>query len=302
MIGQIQQQDKILLVARDEDLRASLQESLESTGRYLTSTASTFEEALSELFLSEFDMIIAETELPDLSGMDLLAVVGGLRPGTPVMLIDDDLSAKSAIAAMRLGACDYLYKPVNMHLMLMQIDRQISLQRAAQQPPRRDPKPAPQPSRNREERLNPSSRPAALLLQRKQFEIINKELNRLLSHIRANFVGLVDSEGNLAGAAGDLGDYDLLLLTRALSIDHSTTSTLANVLNENQFHATYLEGEHSGVYIIEIAEPYLLSLAVICPIDVKPGMVWLYSKRTAETIASVLQTLPQLPVAPQPKW
>jgi predicted regulator of Ras-like GTPase activity (Roadblock/LC7/MglB family) len=125
--------------------------------------------------------------------------------------------------------------------------------------------------------------------------VINQELQRLLGHIKAHFVGLVDSDGNLAGAAGTLEEYDLVLLTRALSIDHGATSTLATILEENQFHSTYLEGEHNGVYIVEIEKPYLLSLAVICSVDVKPGMVWLYSKRTAETITQMLKSSPRLP-------
>ncbi|HRF99154.1 MAG TPA: response regulator, partial [Aggregatilineales bacterium] len=110
----MRQKERILIVAKDEVLRTSLVETLEQAGGYSTNQASTFEEALSEILLIDFALIITEAELPDLSGMDLLAVVGGLRPKAKVIVIDDDLSAKSAVAVFRLGAVDYLYKPLNM--------------------------------------------------------------------------------------------------------------------------------------------------------------------------------------------
>ncbi len=290
--------DRILLVGQDEELRRTVSEVLEGTGRYLTVEASTFEGALSEILLGTFSLVVTETELPDLSGMDLLAVVSGLRQGTPVMLIDDDLSAKSAVASIRLGACDYLYKPINLEFLVMQIERQIDLyHHAALSPLPEEVKPIPKAPRDRERRLNRATRGAALVLGRKQFKAVNQELSRLLGHIRAHFVGLIDADGNLVGAAGTLDRYDLVLLTQALSIDPSATSTLAHILHEEKFHSTYLEGEQSGVYIIEIQEPYLLSLAVICPTDVKAGMVWLYSKRTAENIARVLQSSAKRPLS-----
>ncbi len=282
--------ERILIVARDEALRDSLVDTLEYAGGFMTTQAGCFEEALSELLLNDFALIVTETELPDLSGMDLLAVVGGLRPGVSVMMIDDDLSAKSAVAAFRLGAVDYLYKPVNLEFILMQIERELEIKRA-----RAIPQPPDQPhrvsTRDRERRLNPDTRAAALVLNRVQFQQIMVELNRLRAHIRADFVGLVDADGNMVGAAGTLEEFDLPLLTRALAIDHDSTRPLAAILSESRFHSTYFEGDRSGVYIIEFGGAFPVSLAVICPADVKPGMVWLYIKRTAHEIDAVLQTV-----------
>lgn len=286
--------ERILIVAKDEELRSALTDTLEMAGGYTINQSSSFEEALSEILLVNFDLIVTEAELPDLSGMDLLAVVGGLRPNANVIVIDDDLSAKSAVAVFRLGAVDYLYKPLNMTFVLMQIERQLEVKR--QQNNRPDyvepmsPKDSP---RDRENRLNPRTRPAALMLSRPQFNRINNELNRLLGHVRANFVGLVDTDGNMVGAAGTLDDYDLQLLTNALSIDHKGQDTLASILDESKFHSTYLEGDQLGVYIIEFGAPYTVSLAVICTTDVKSGMVWLYSKRTAVIVGDILKSIPQ---------
>lgn len=287
------QKERILIVAKDEDLRSALIDTLEMAGGYATNQASTFEEALSEILLVDFDMVITEAELPDLSGMDLLAVVGGLRPNASVIVIDDDLSAKSAVAVFRLGAVDYLYKPLNMTFVLMQVERQLELKRLQRNRPEPEEPPKPEPSRDRAKRLDPRTRAAALMLDRNHFKRINTELNRLLGHVRASFVGLVDAEGNMVGAAGTLDDYDLQLLTRALSIDHSAQNSLATILEENKFHSTYFEGDQMGVYIIEFGQPYIVSLAVICGADVKPGMVWLYSKRTAAIVDEILKTIPQ---------
>ena len=74
------QKDRILIVANDEELRIGLSETMENSGNYTINLADNFEEALSEILLTEFDLIITEAELPDLSGMDLLAVVGGCVP------------------------------------------------------------------------------------------------------------------------------------------------------------------------------------------------------------------------------
>lgn len=295
-----QHKERILVVAKDEELRSDLVDTLELAGGYATNQASSFEEALSEILLTDFDLIVTEAELPDLSGMDLLAVVGGLRPGARVIVIDDDLSAKSAVAVFRLGAVDYLYKPLNMTFFLMQIERQLEIRRNERNRP--EPEVAPKPkddSRDRAKRLDPRTRPAALVLGRNQFKHINAELNRLLGHVRASFVGLVDAEGNMVGAAGTLDDYDLQLLTQGLSIDHNAQRSLASILDESKFHSTYFEGSQNGVYIIEFGSPYTVSLAAICGTDVKPGMVWLYSKRTAAIIDEILKSIPQPKTLPR---
>lgn len=293
-------QEHILIVAKDEELRTSLTDTLESVGGYTVNQAGSFEDALTEILLTDFDLIVTEAELPDLSGMDLLAVVGGLRPKARVIVIDDDLSAKSAVAVYRLGAVDYLYKPLNMTFVLMQIERQLEIRRAEirlvehVEPPKIQ-----KETVDRARRLDPRTRPAALVLGRQQFKRINWELSRLLGHVKARFVGLVDSDGNMVGAAGTLEDYDLQLLTQALSIDHSAQRSLASILEETKFHSTYFEGDNNGVYIIEFSAPYTVSLAVICDTDVKPGMVWLYSKRTANLIDEILKSIPLPKTVPQ---
>lgn len=289
----IKHKERILIVAKDEQLRSDLVDTIENAGGYATNQSSSFEEALSEILLVDFDLIVTEAELPDLSGMDLLAVVGGLRPNAKVIVIDDDLSAKSAVAVFRLGAVDYLYKPLNMTFVLMQIERQLEAKRLEKKRPAQEEQPKAEPSRDRAKRLDPRTRPAALMLGRSQFKRINMELNRLLSHVRASFVGLVDADGNMVGAAGTLEDYDLQLLTQALSIDHKAQYSLASILDETKFHSTYFEGDQIGVYIIEFGAPYTVSLAVICATDVKPGMVWLYSKRTAAIVDEILKSIPQ---------
>ncbi len=293
-------QDRILIVAKDQQMRAALIDTLESVGGYLINYSSSFEEALSEILLTDFDLIVTEAELPDLSGMDLLAVVGGLRPKSRVIVIDDDLSAKSAVAVYRMGAVDYLYKPLNMSFALMQIERQLELRRnedeVAESPA---PAKAPEVTVDRARRLDPRTRPAALVLNRSQFKQINWELERLLGHVKARFAGLIDSDGNMVGAAGKLEEYDLQLLTQALSIDHSAQRSLAGILEETKFHSTYFEGANNGVYIIEFGTPYTVSLAVICGTEVKPGMVWLYSKRTANLVDDILKAIPQPRNIPQ---
>lgn len=286
--------NRILIVAKDEEMHTTLTETLENAGITNLSHATNFEEALSEILLSDFTLIITEAELPDLSGMDLLAVVGGLRPNAKVIVIDDDLSAKSAVAVFRLGAVDYLYKPLNMTFVLMQIERQLEKSRSLVR--RHDQQESPPEEgaiRDRARRLDPRTRPAALMLRRHHFTLINQELNRLMNHVKARFVGLVDNEGNMVGAAGTLEDYDLQLLTKALSMDHGAQRSLATLLEENKFHSTFFEGNNNGVYIIEFGNPYTVSLAVICSSDVKTGMVWLYSKRTAAIIEEIFRAIPQ---------
>lgn len=286
--------ERILIVVKDDILREQLSETLAEAGGYATAEAVNFEEALSEILLTDFDLIITEAELPDLSGMDLLAVVGGLRPDSRVIVIDDDLSARSAVAVFRLGAVDYLYKPINMTFVLMQVERQLEMKRALEGHQPTEEAPANENlARDRAKRLDPRTRPVALVLGRHQFKKINVELNRLLGHVKAGFVGLIDAEGNMVGAAGTLDDYDLQILTQALSIDHSAQQSLASLLDETKFHSTYFEGDQNGVYIIEFGGPYTVSLAVICGADVKAGMVWLYSKRTAALIDQILQDIPQ---------
>lgn len=282
--------DHILIVAKPSESQEVLINTLETAGGYRISRAHSFEQGLELLLTNKFALALVDVQLPDLSGIDLLTVANTLHSQVPVILIDDTISAKSAIAAFRLGAIDYLAKPVNLSFVLMRIDRELKLAHKA-------PLAVIQKTASTDTdgaavtigQHNGSTESTALIVGREQFEQINTTLTDLYLQIKAQFVGLVDSQQNLIGAAGRLENADLILLTKAISLDNEASKPLQDLVGETSFHTTHFAGELNGVYIVEFSQPNPVSLIVICPGDVKLGMVWHYSKRAAVHVLNILK-------------
>jgi DNA-binding response OmpR family regulator len=288
------ERDHILIVTEDPTTSESLVSTLETAGGYRVSMASNFREALDQMLAHKYALALVDVKLPDLSGIDLLTAAGVMRSDIPVILIDDALSAKSAVAAFRMGAIDYLSKPINLEFVLMRIDRELKLirKRLPEKPPRTAPERPP------EDRPAVRAASMALKVSQDQFRDIDRELNALYTGISAQFIGLVDGDHNLVGTAGKLDNCDLLLLTKALGSDKESSQPLLDILGESSFYSTYFEGSSNGVYIIDFGHPQAVSLVVICSVKAKRGMVWLYSKRTAIAIDRILKQL-HSPEAPQ---
>ena len=70
------------------------------------------EEALECLKRGEYDLMFLDLNLPGMSGIDLLVEVHKRFPHLPVLILTAHAALESAIQAVRLGARDYLIKPV----------------------------------------------------------------------------------------------------------------------------------------------------------------------------------------------
>ena len=105
--------DKIrILIADDEPLiRKSLYEALRIEG-YEAEMASDGEEAWEKIETTPVDIVIADIKMPKLSGIDLLKRLKAKYPEFPVILITGYGTIEQAVEAMRLGASDYITKPI----------------------------------------------------------------------------------------------------------------------------------------------------------------------------------------------
>jgi DNA-binding response OmpR family regulator len=113
-------QKTILIVDDDDHLRRSLSLVLQK-GNYQVETAATAEEALQILKVHEYGLMFLDLQLPGISGIGLLADVHERAPGMPVLILTGNAGLESAIQAVRLGARDYLIKPVEPTLILARV-------------------------------------------------------------------------------------------------------------------------------------------------------------------------------------
>ncbi|MGH8525671.1 MAG: sigma-54-dependent transcriptional regulator, partial [Gammaproteobacteria bacterium] len=97
----------------DDDLN-SLAGLAELVGRqgFTTDTASSLGEARDKMAGRRPDVVLLDLVLPDGNGMDLFQDIES-RSATEVILITGNASLETSIEALRLGAADYLTKPVN---------------------------------------------------------------------------------------------------------------------------------------------------------------------------------------------
>lgn len=99
-----------LIVDDDVNSLEALAELVKREG-FTTATASTLAEARQQMATQRPDVALLDLMLPDGNGMDLFQ---DIEPrSTEVVLITGNASLQSSIEALRLGAADYLIKPVN---------------------------------------------------------------------------------------------------------------------------------------------------------------------------------------------
>ncbi|OPX20280.1 MAG: DNA-binding response regulator [Desulfobacca sp. 4484_104] len=120
--------EAVLIIDDEAAVRTGLRELLESEG-YEVETAADGEIALQLLQERGFDLVLADLFLPKLDGMEILTYLVNHVPETICIIITGHGTIPNAVAAMRLGAYDYLCKPIESTALLMVIDRALEHRR-----------------------------------------------------------------------------------------------------------------------------------------------------------------------------
>jgi len=121
------------LVVDDEADSAEMMAALIATEGFTVSTAGSLRDARRQLALQEPDIILLDLMLPDGNGMQLFEDAKALS-NTEVVLITGHASLETSIQALRLGAADYLVKPLNMkqlHGILSRVTKPSTLRAEA---------------------------------------------------------------------------------------------------------------------------------------------------------------------------
>jgi DNA-binding NtrC family response regulator len=110
-LGEYPAKKQAVLIVDDEAIvRESLGDWLRDT--YQVAPAETGEEALELIGKQDFDILIVDVILPGKSGIQVLKEVKEVKPYIESIVITAYPSVELAVEAMKLGAVDYLVKPV----------------------------------------------------------------------------------------------------------------------------------------------------------------------------------------------
>ena len=115
---------KLLLIDDDFNLSKVLVYQLQKNG-YDVSTAKNGEEGLSLFLKNDFDIVVTDIQMPDITGIEVLRRIRHLNNEVIVIIITAHGSVENAIEACRLGANDYLTKPFGQEQLLFVIEKAI---------------------------------------------------------------------------------------------------------------------------------------------------------------------------------
>jgi len=116
---------KILIIDDEEGIRFTFEKFL-TAADHEVSTAEDFDEAMHFISERDFDVIFADIILKGKSGIDVLREIKKQNINSPVIMLTGYPNIESASEAIRLGAFDYIPKPIQKDTLLHTID--IALQ------------------------------------------------------------------------------------------------------------------------------------------------------------------------------
>jgi DNA-binding NtrC family response regulator len=113
---------KVLLVDDEEEFIAALTKRLE-TRHLKVMAASSGQDAIATVDRQEFDAIILDLAMPGMDGLETLKRIKQNHPEAEIIMLTGHGSIRTGIEAMKLGAEDFLEKPVDIHQLLEKIEK-----------------------------------------------------------------------------------------------------------------------------------------------------------------------------------
>jgi DNA-binding NtrC family response regulator len=107
-------QEKVLIVEDEENERTGLAELLSSWG-YRTETAKDGAEGLEKAAAFSPSIVVTDMKMPRMGGLELLGQLASDSQTMAVIVVTAQGTIDSAVQAMRLGAYDYITKPIDTH-------------------------------------------------------------------------------------------------------------------------------------------------------------------------------------------
>jgi DNA-binding NtrC family response regulator len=122
---------KILVVEDDIRLRNLLLEAIALEGHQIEG-AESVETAINQLEKEKFDIVLTDVNLPGKSGLELLPICLRYNPNTYLLVMTGFGTIDTAVQAMKLGAADFLCKPIALNDLIGAI--RIAVQRIEEVP------------------------------------------------------------------------------------------------------------------------------------------------------------------------
>jgi two-component system nitrogen regulation response regulator NtrX len=119
---------RLLLIDDDPNTLASLSRAFRLAG-YEATVCDSASRALELIRAEHFDMIFSDVVMPGKDGISLLEDLKAAGVTTPVVMISGQASVETAVRATRLGAVDFLEKPISTEKLLVTIENVLRLRR-----------------------------------------------------------------------------------------------------------------------------------------------------------------------------
>jgi len=112
-----------ILVVDDEQAQRDLLAGYLKKRSYTVSTASSGKEAIEQNKTNGFDLVILDLKMPEIDGIETMTRMKEIDPQTFFIILTGFGTVDSAVEAMKIGAFDYLGKPVNLDELEILIER-----------------------------------------------------------------------------------------------------------------------------------------------------------------------------------
>ena len=119
-----EEQDRILIVDDEENIRNLLEEVLSFEG-YLPDQAENGRVAIEKLEKNIYDLVITDLIMPDVDGLEVLKKTKELYPDTIVIMMTGQATMESAIKSLKFGASDFITKPFEISPLLQTLEKNL---------------------------------------------------------------------------------------------------------------------------------------------------------------------------------
>lgn len=172
-----------ILIVDDDNVTLSILKQVLYKANHDVTTAIDGEEAIQHVKNTVYDIIVTDFNMPGMNGIELTKEILKINPQAVIILITAYISVKAALESIKLGAFDYLTKPVDKEELLLSIERGLERLKLLQE----------------NNQLKKSTKPSPAKVEFK-FETKSEDVRKILAE--AAEVALSDSTVLITGSNG----------------------------------------------------------------------------------------------------